>query len=39
MTNERSQVNCRIPKETFEILKALANGHRYKTCPTCICDH
>ena len=35
MSNERKQVNCRIPKETLEILKALANGHRYKTCPTC----
>ena len=35
MSNQREQVNCRIPKETFEILKALANGHRYKTCPTC----
>jgi len=35
MSNQREQVNCRITKETFEVLKALANGHRYKTCPTC----
>ena len=35
MSKQRQQVNCRINPETLEVLKALANGHRYKCCPTC----
>ena len=35
MSQQRQQVNCRINPETLEVLKALANGHRYKCCPTC----
>ena len=35
MTNQRQQVNCRINESTLTKLKALANGYKYKACPTC----
>ena len=35
MTNQRQQVNCRINESVLTKLKALANGYKYKACPTC----
>jgi len=35
MTNQRQQVNCRINESSLTKLKALANGYKYKACPTC----
>ena len=35
MTKQRQQVNCRINESTLTKLKALANGYKYKACPTC----
>jgi predicted nucleic acid-binding Zn ribbon protein len=35
MSNQRQQVNCRVEQSTLTKLKALANGYKYKTCPTC----
>ena len=35
MTNQRQQVNCRINEAVLIKLKALANGYKYKACPTC----
>ena len=35
MSNQRQQVNCRIEESTLTKLKALANGYKYKACPTC----